>query len=221
MGRLLICAVRSEALYSTIDLFEPMFDDRGKKFRSSSSSRSLVKYKANILHAQGDIIGSFHAKKLCFTSRNGFEVLNLNDKEPVSLLDLKDEAFDFVVQQNDARSIAIFHFGGKGFLLCYNKFAFYVDERGKRSWPDWLVTWEGEPSAFAVDYPYILAFDSKFIEIRHVITGELEQVIPTGPLRSLSTHPDSIQYATTGNDGYHHIYKLKRSAQAIKAAIGV
>lgn len=33
-----------------------------------------------------------------------------------------------------------------------------------------MIHWEGQPTAFAFQYPYILAFDSSFIEIRHIDT---------------------------------------------------
>lgn len=48
--------------------------------------------------------------------------------------------------------------------------AFYIDKKGRRIRPDWIINWEGHPTAFAFRYPYILAFDSSFIEIRHVNT---------------------------------------------------
>lgn len=53
------------------------------------------------------------------------------------------------------------------FLL---EIAFYIDKKGRRIRPDWIIHWEGHPNAFAFRYPYILAFDSSFIEIRHVNT---------------------------------------------------
>lgn len=52
-------------------------------------------------------------------------------------------------------------------------------------------------SSLAIRYPYVLAFDPSFIEVRHVETGALEQVIPMGSLRSLSTHTDAIHGVAT------------------------
>lgn len=48
--------------------------------------------------------------------------------------------------------------------------AFYIDKKGRRARNDWIINWEGHPTAFAFEYPYILAFDSSFIEIRHIDT---------------------------------------------------
>lgn len=32
------------------------------------------------------------------------------------------------------------------------------------------MEWEGEPEAFALSYPYVVAFEPGFIEIRNIIT---------------------------------------------------
>jgi hypothetical protein len=48
--------------------------------------------------------------------------------------------------------------------------AFYIDKKGRRVQKDWIIEWEGHPSSFAFFYPYVLAFDSSFIEIRHMNT---------------------------------------------------
>lgn len=33
-----------------------------------------------------------------------------------------------------------------------------------------MVEWEGHPLSFALRYPYLVAFDTTFIEVRHVET---------------------------------------------------
>lgn len=43
----------------------------------------------------------------------------------------------------------------------------------------------GNPVSTALRYPYILAFDSTFIEIRHAETGQMVQVIQGTNLRCL------------------------------------
>ena len=65
-----------------------------------------------------------------------------------------------------------------------------------------MVHWEGYPTAFgkihcisrhayelrqdeALHYPYLLAFEPSFVEIRHVETGHLTQVIQGNNLRCL------------------------------------
>lgn len=33
-----------------------------------------------------------------------------------------------------------------------------------------MIQWEGQPTAFALSVPYIVAFDPTFIEVRHMDT---------------------------------------------------
>lgn len=48
--------------------------------------------------------------------------------------------------------------------------AFYIDKKGKRVRTDWSISWEGSPTAFAFRFPYVVAFNSNFIEVRHMDT---------------------------------------------------
>lgn len=66
-----------------------------------------------------------------------------------------------------------------------SEFAFYVNKNGWRSKGNWIIHWEGNPTSFALHYPYVLAFEPSFIEVRHVKTGALHQVITGFNLRCL------------------------------------
>lgn len=48
--------------------------------------------------------------------------------------------------------------------------AFYIDKKGKRVRKEWSISWEGSPSAFAFRFPYVVAFNTNFIEVRHMDT---------------------------------------------------
>ena len=50
------------------------------------------------------------------------------------------------------------------------EFAFYIDGQGNRVRPDFLIEWEGTPEGYAFHYPYIIAFDQSFIEVRNIFT---------------------------------------------------
>ena len=59
--------------------------------------------------------------------------------------------------------------------MVYNKFAFYVNNRNQQLVPRdessaLLCEWESHPDDVVFQYPYVLAFDPRFIEIRHVET---------------------------------------------------
>lgn len=46
--------------------------------------------------------------------------------------------------------------------------AFYIDKKGKRVQEDWCISWEGHPTAFCFKFPYVVAFTTNFIEVRHI-----------------------------------------------------
>ncbi|KAI9305396.1 CNH domain-containing protein [Cunninghamella echinulata] len=76
------------------------------------------------------------------------------------------------------------------FLLCYNDFAFLVDYKGCYSTKFYeKIDWIGTPHSVAFYDPYIIAFDHQLIEIRHVETGELVQVISGTTMQSLCLNP--------------------------------
>lgn len=71
------------------------------------------------------------------------------------------------------------------FLLSYSDFSFFVNKHGWRALPEWKIVWEGNPSAFALFGPYILAFEPSFIEIRHMDTGMLVYILTAKNVRML------------------------------------
>jgi len=88
------------------------------------------------------------------------------------------------------------------FLLCYDgtlspwslgqneltgsvEFGLYVDKHGDPSRRIGTIEWEGTAERVAWHPPYILLFDSRFIEIRHVETGRLVQIISGNDMRCI------------------------------------
>lgn len=61
----------------------------------------------------------------------------------------------------------------------------YVDRHGDPSRTVVTVEWEGTAEKVACHPPYILLFDPRFIEIRHIETGRLAQIIPGHDVRCL------------------------------------
>jgi hypothetical protein len=71
------------------------------------------------------------------------------------------------------------------FLLCYDEFGLYVDRHGDPSRSVAVVEWEGTAERAAHHPPYVLLFDSRFIEVRDVETGRLAQIIPGNDVRCI------------------------------------
>lgn len=92
---------------------------------------------------------------------------------------------------------------GEEFLLCYDgmlvwykydlfrmltsfiEFGLYVDKHGEPSRSLSTIEWEGTAEQVAIHPPYVLLFDSRFIEVRHISTGRLAQIIPGNDIHCL------------------------------------
>ncbi|KAJ7918674.1 CNH domain-containing protein [Mycena leptocephala] len=72
------------------------------------------------------------------------------------------------------------------FLLCYNKFAIYMDRRQKVIRKELIMRWTRSSNAFALHEPYILAFCSTQVEVWNIETAEMVQKIH-GRYRLLNT----------------------------------
>lgn len=76
----------------------------------------------------------------------------------------------------------------KAFLMyvpCMIEFGLYVDRHGYPSRSLGTIEWEGTIEHVAWHPPYVLLFDTRFIEVRHVETGRLAQIIPGNDVRCL------------------------------------
>lgn len=186
LGRVLVCVVKSSVLSSTIKVFEPV-DHKGigKKqpaFRKLlAGGNDLKVFKEFYIPTESSSI-HFLKSKLCVGCAKGFEVVSLENLETQSLLDPADSSLDFFQRRENVKPVAIYRLNGE-FLLCYDEFAFFVNRNGWRARPNWVIHWEGICEATALHYPYILAFEPSFVEIYHVETGSLVQIVPGNHMR--------------------------------------
>jgi hypothetical protein len=106
---------------------------------------------------------------------------------------------------------------------CAPEFGLYVDRHGETSRPqnEVVVEWEGTAENVAFHPPYLLLFDLRFIEIRHIETGRLAQIIPGTEVRMTwdgrgSSAAPSLQ--TPGPDGWQEsAYQEPRVHGVMKA----
>ncbi|KAJ3283439.1 RHO1 GDP-GTP exchange protein 2 [Borealophlyctis nickersoniae] len=218
--RVMVCAVKSAALSTTIKVFEPQgtaagakrkggMGGIGKLFRSTNESLKL--FKEFYIPTDSTSV-HFLKTKLCVGCTKGFEIVDLDSLDTQGLLDPTDESLEFVLKREHVKPISIFRSDRVNkalqFVILLAEFAFYVDKLGRRAKGDWIVYWTGKPEAFALKYPYIIAFEPKFIEIRHVDTGELQQVIPTSNLRCLNVNPDRLHCVMDSVQDYQHVFRL-------------
>ncbi|EIN09591.1 CNH-domain-containing protein [Punctularia strigosozonata HHB-11173 SS5] len=189
LGKALVCVVKSSPLSSTIKAFEPI--DQNVRRRKQPTFKSFLAGGNDTLKVFREFYipvesSSIHFLKtlLCVGCTKGFEVVDLETLETQGLLDPADESLEFVSKRDGLRPMAIFRIDNE-FLLCYDEFAFYVNKNGWRSRKEVMVHWEGSPTGFALRYPYVIAFEPTFVEIRHVETGAMAQIIQGNNLRLL------------------------------------
>ncbi|WWD03483.1 hypothetical protein V865_001535 [Kwoniella europaea PYCC6329] len=190
LGKTLIAIVKSSTLSSTIKVMEPIDQSlRNKKApggfmkRLNGRDEALKLFKEFYIPTESSSV-HFLKTKLCVGCTKGFEIVDLETLDMQGLLDPSDASLDFVLKRDNVRPIAIYRIE-EDFLLCYDEFAFYVNKNGWRSRPKWAIVWEGLPTAFALQYPYVIAFEPTFIEVHHVETGHLVQIIPGSNIQCL------------------------------------
>ncbi|KAJ3852453.1 CNH domain-containing protein [Lentinula lateritia] len=197
LGRMLVCIVKSSQLSSTFKTLEPI--DQGTRGRAKPTFRKLLQGGNDTLKLFREFYipvesSSIHylKTKLCVGCSRGFEIVDLETLDTQGLLDPNDESLDFVRKRDNLRPMAIYRIQNE-FLLCYDEFAFYVNKNGRRSRKEFMVFWEGVPTGFALHEPYVLAFEPTFVEIRHIETGLMTQVIQGSNLRLLfADNPPSM-----------------------------
>lgn len=221
LGRTLVCVVKTSPLSSTIKALEPV--DKTARGRSKPTFRKWVQatndalkpYKEFYIPLESNSL-HFLKSKICVGCTKGFEIVDLETLDTQGLLDPTDNTLEFVKRREGVvRPMAIYRVD-TDFLLCYDEFAFYINKNGWRARPKFLIFWEGTPSAFALHYPYVLAFEPSFIEVRHVETGNLMQVIQGSNLRCLfADNPPST--TNTANPQYSQAHYPSRTPYGMSA----
>lgn len=212
LGRILVCTAKSGSTNSTIRILEPVDPNpRGKRQPAlrkllASQNEGLKVFKECFIPSEIVSI-SFLTSKLCVGCAKGFEIVSLETLETQSLLDPADTSLDFVIRREALKPMAIYRLH-KDFLLNYQDFSFFVNRNGWRSRPDWRIVWEGVPQGFSLSYPYLIAFDPNFVEIRHIESGELVRVITGENIRFLHENTREIMYVYEDEDGYDVVVSL-------------
>ncbi|KAL7315632.1 RHO1 GDP-GTP exchange protein 2 [Mucor circinelloides] len=225
LSKTLVCVVKSNTLSATtIRVLEPVIMDENKKTKSLFSLKRLVRsgpvglkaYKDLYLPSEASSINLLKSK-MCISSPREIGVVDMKNFGVQALLDPEDEELGFVFNRPDVRPITIYRIQFAEYLVCYNEFAFFVDQRGRFIRSSVRIDWEGAPDSFALSYPYVLAFEPDFIEIRNVHTGGLEQIIRGKNIRctSTNTHNTILQGAMDDpeNEGYQVVFQLEKLAK--------
>ncbi|KAI9296940.1 CNH-domain-containing protein [Neoconidiobolus thromboides FSU 785] len=213
LGRVLVCVVKATPLSSVVKALEPVLLTTNKKaafgkflMRAGKDGMRLFK---KFYIPSGYTSLHFLKTKICVGCAKGFEIVDLETLNTQGLLDETDASLNFVLKREVVKPIAIYKVSTKDFLLCYDEFAFYVDKDGRRTRLEFIILWEGEPTSFAFEYPYILGFNPDFIEIWDVDKCKFCQVIPTCNSRSLSTLPGAIHCVNNPIGEFQQLFALR------------
>lgn len=200
VGRLLVCAVKSGNARA-ISIVEPTnpFDNKNK----NKNKRSEVK---EIVFTSDPISISFLKTKLCIGCTKGFEIVSLEAGRKEPILDEADPSLDFATQRESVTPLAI-HRIDKNFLLSYSEFSFLINQNGWRTKQDWGIFWEGSPQSIALFYPYLLAFEPGFIEIRDLESTALIRALVGENIRFLHSNEHEALYVCDEN-GYDIIVSI-------------
>ncbi|KAF9785478.1 CNH domain-containing protein [Thelephora terrestris] len=125
----------------------------------------------------------FPKARIVILCNKGFEIMDLSDFKSVTIPQHDDPGLKGLAKRiKSCRPMGMFRSGSDEFLLCYDEFGLSVDKHGGPSRIG-TVEWEGKADRVTCHPPYILLFDQRFIEIRHVETGCLVQIISGNDVR--------------------------------------
>lgn len=191
-GRLLVCAVKSGSA-KAISIVEPT-----NPFDSKNRGKGKKPEVREIAFMSEPVSISFLKTKLCIGCTKGFEILSLEAGRKEPILDEADPSLDFATQRESVAPLGI-HRLGKNFLLSYSEFSFLINRNGWRTKHDWGIFWEGSPQNIALFYPYLLAFDPGFIEIRDLESTTLIRALIGENIRFLHSNEHEALYACEEN----------------------
>ncbi|KAG1457981.1 hypothetical protein G6F56_006495 [Rhizopus delemar] len=198
LGQTLICVPKPPSVNGTeIEIYEPSMPKTEMKKKSLlskfsiRSSLSFTNTQVNPLkpiYSPSDVWAIDTTKTmLLLTTPLGMVAVNMTTKKPDRLLDPSDKHLEFITRNETSHAqmaispvikrIFVFQVPNGNYLMCYDRYAFYIDKKGRRAEKDFKIEWEGNPTAFAYYHPYIIAFEHQFIEIRSIQDGQLQQVI--------------------------------------------
>ncbi|KAJ6581895.1 CNH domain-containing protein [Mycena capillaripes] len=210
LDRVLVSIIKSTRLSTVVKILEPPGQTtRGHapifKKQLQGGNAPLKPFREFYMPVESTSI-HYLKTRLCIGCSKGFEIVDLESLETHGLLDPADKSINAILKTNPllgfltpARVPMALYRIDSDFLICYDKFAFYVNKSGNRSRSEFMVTWKDKPTGFALHRPYVLAFSPSSVEIRHIETGLVSQTILGSNMRLLFADPPS------GNDGPVHV----------------
>ncbi|KAJ3809165.1 CNH domain-containing protein [Lentinula aff. lateritia] len=233
-GRTLVIYMKKKGLDSIFHVVEPVVErinERSKAPQGLMGSRFGFRqaksdwfraYREFFLPSESyDLI--FLKVKIAILCAKGFEIMDLMDLQSVTIPQREDPRHAPLAKRwESCKPLGMFRSTDEEFLLCYTEFGLYVNKHGDPSRHTGSIEWEGTAERVALHPPYILLFDTRFIEVRHVQTGRLAQIIPGHDVRCLwdgrGVNIPAPQTPSGPNESDEHIVQEARVHAVMNAA---
>ncbi|KAJ6581943.1 CNH domain-containing protein [Mycena capillaripes] len=179
-----VCALKSSTLSGTIKVFDVSGNNHVSVLVNTMELYiPLETYSVRFL-SRTRIVAAI---KKGFAVMGGFEMVDLVTADTQSLLD-PDDPSHIELSLKKFKAMTVFRLSST-FLVCYDKFAFYIDRRGNMTRKKLVMRFTQPSNAFALHEPYILAFCNTRVEVWNIETAELVQKVQ-GPYQLINA-PDS------------------------------
>ncbi|KAF8757531.1 hypothetical protein RHS01_03367 [Rhizoctonia solani] len=214
-GRTLVVYMKKKGMESVFRVLEPIIHKINEPTRAGGAfsrfgfgqqrSEWFRIYRDFFLPSEAfDLV--FLKAKVAILCTKGFEIMDLADFKSVTIPQRDDARFANVARRCDScRPLGMFRSSENEFLLCYDEFGIYVNRHGDPTRNvGTTIEWEGRAERVAFHPPFVVLFDSRFIEIRHIEKGNLLQIIKGEDVRCVwdgrgaKVHPT----ATPGPEGW-------------------
>ncbi|KAL4062545.1 CNH domain-containing protein [Scleroderma citrinum] len=225
-GRTLVIYMKKKGLDSVFRVLEPVVEKINERTKAPASftSRFGIRparsewfrlYREFFLPSESfDLV--FLKAKIAILCTKGFEIMDLTDFKSVTI-PLRDDGHERLAKRCEScKPVGMFRVENE-FLLCYDEFGIYVNKHGAPSRPTGTIEWEGTAERVAMHWPYILLFDSRFMEVRHVSTGLLAQIIPGNEIRCIWDGRGTSSGAASTGEGPNQAMSLEPRIHAVMA----
>ncbi|KAG6381762.1 hypothetical protein JVT61DRAFT_368 [Boletus reticuloceps] len=242
-GRTLVIYMKKKGLDSVFRVLEPVVEKINERSKAPASftSRFGIRparsewfrlYREFFLPSESfDLV--FLKAKISILCTKGFEIMDLTDFKSVTI------RFAMTVTsgwQNVANHVSRWVCSALKMSSCCAmmvrsiminplfhahmviEFGIYVNKHGAPSRSSSTIEWEGTAERVAMHWPYILLFDSRFIEVRHISSGLLAQIIPGNEIRCIWDGRGTSSTVATGAEGLQQPMLLDPHIHAVMSA---
>nr|GAT56993.1 predicted protein [Mycena chlorophos] len=212
--RHLLCVRKNVSLSATVKVFEVIENQRGARLLVTREF-----YLPTVITGV-EFLTATHLAAILKDPPNrhgGLEVVDVTSLQTQPLLDPDDANLEFAFARGAGRPVAIFRCSAD-FVVCYQKFGFFLDRRGQLANPELKhLHWTESLSAFVLHGKYLLGFASMRVEVWNLETrsrvlrihgsylplnmpdpAERRRLTPGDP--ELVTHQRGLLSATMGSD---------------------